>query len=342
MTSRQLVLDTLNFRNTTGIVPRQLWDLPWAGQNYPDQLLHIRETYPADIGGPETTYAKASSIAAGQPYEIGDYVDEWGCQFTSLQRGIVGEAKRPIVPAEDEDWEDTSRIHLPEEQLSFDRAAVNAYCAKTDRFMMAHACPNPFERLQYIRGTENLYVDLITQPKGLLDFMERMQEFYARQMTAWAETDVDALNFMDDWGAQRDLLISPDLWDQLFRPMYQQFIDIAHSHGKKIFMHSDGNILRILPKLIDMGLDAVNSQLFCMGLENLKPFRGKITFWGEIDRQHILPYGTTEDVRAAVREVRETLWQDGGCIAQCEFGIGAKPENVEAVFRTWEELGPRR
>ena len=73
-------------------------------------------------------------------------------------------------------------------------------------------------------------------------------------------------------------------------------------------------------------------------MDKLAPFKGKITFWGEICRQHLLPYGTVEDVRNSVRLVYDTLWDNGGCIAQCEFGAGAKPENVAAVFETWDEL----
>jgi hypothetical protein len=87
-----------------------------------------------------------------------------------------------------------------------------------------------------------------------------------------------------------------------------------------------------------LGLDAINAQLFCMGLEKLKPFKGQITFWGEIDRQHLLSTGTTKEVAAAVRQVKETLYQDGGVIAQCEFGPGANPENVYTVFETWNDL----
>lgn len=107
-----------------------------------------------------------------------------------------------------------------------------------------------------------------------------------------------------------------------------------------MFMHSDGHILSILPKLADMGLDAINSQIFCMGLEALKPLKGRITFWGEIDRQHMLPDGSPEDIDGAVDAVYAALWQDGGCIAQCEFGIGARPDNVRRVFERWTELRP--
>ena len=158
-------------------------------------------------------------------------------------------------------------------------------------------------------------------------------------MELWADTDVDGLVFADDWGGQNSLLISPEMWRRLFKPLYRDYIDIAHAHGKYAFMHSDGYIVEILPDLIELGLDAINAQVFCMGVEELgERFAGKITFWGEIDRQHVLPHGTTEDVYDAVRTVRRWLYRDGGVIAQCEFGPGAKPENVYSVFKAWDEL----
>ena len=103
-------------------------------------------------------------------------------------------------------------------------------------------------------------------------------------------------------------------------------------------MHSDGYILDILPDLVELGLDAVNSQIFCMGLENLKDFRGKICFWGEIDRQHLLPKRSVKEIEDAVGEVYSNLFHSGGVIAQCEFGAGANPINVRTVFQTWDSL----
>ncbi len=335
MTSRELVKATLEFRNTTGRAPRQLWHLPWAEIHHGEKLKKIIEDFPSDFGGAHTTYAE-SCKTVGDSCEIGDYIDDWGCHFINLQRGHIGEVKHPIVT--DEDWEDVSRVHIPEEHLSFDADMVNESCRAQDKFIMAGCCPNPFERLQYIRGTEQLYVDLMLQPTGMMEFIEKMHDYYKRLMTKWAQTEVDALNFMDDWGSQNALLINPKIWNQIFRPMYQDYIDIAHKHGKKIFMHSDGNTAQIYPLLIEMGLDAFNSQIFCIGIDNLAQYKGKITFWGEIDRQHMLPNGTEQDIVNAVKEVRAKLWQDGGCIAQCEFGPGANPDNVYTVFKTWNEM----
>jgi hypothetical protein len=142
----------------------------------------------------------------------------------------------------------------------------------------------------------------------------------------------------DDWGSQRSLMINPTMWRELFKPIYRDYVQIAHNAGKKFFMHSDGYIVDIYPDLIEVGVDALNSQIFCMGAEKLEPFAGRITFWGEIDRQYLLARGTTEEVAEAVRQVHRHLWKDGGCIAQCEFGAAAKPENVRAVFQTWNEV----
>lgn len=336
MTSRELVRNTLEFRNSHCRAPRDLWTLPWADLHHGEALSEIRRRFPNDYSGIPVIYKESSAVETGDPYAAGEYTDPWGCTFLNIQPGVIGEVKHPLVT--DEDWKEASKVTFPEHQLSFDIDQVNAACAKSDKWITAGCCPRPFEQLQFIRGTENLYMDLADPAPGFFEFLEKMQDFYCRLLTKWAQTDVDCLTFMDDWGSQRSLLISPAMWRKYFKPLYQQYIDIAHSHGKKISMHSDGYTLDIIPDLIEMGLDALNTQIFCIGVDKLAPFKGKITFWGEICRQHLLPYGTVEDVRNSVRQVYDTLWDNGGCIAQCEFGAGAKPENVAAVFETWDEL----
>lgn len=332
--SRELVYDTLNGKNM-GRVPRQMWVLPWAIDHYPEEYKKIIKKFPSDIEVVPVNYTQ-TPLTKGEMYEVGTYQDEWGCIFENKMKGIIGEVKRPLVI--DEEWEDTSKIHIPEELMTFDIQEVNRECRNSSRFMMAATCPRPFEQLQFIRGTENLYIDLMMRPEKMFDFIEKMHDFYCRLLTKWAQTEVDALNFMDDWGSQQSLLINPTIWKEIFMPMYKDYIDIAHQHGKKIFMHSDGNIKHILPELIDLGLDAINSQIFCMGLEELAQYKGKITFWGEIDRQQLLPLGSTQEIEEAVKKVYEKLWNNGYCIAQCEFGPGAKPENIFKVFETWDDL----
>ena len=336
MTSRDLVKATLEFRNTSGRAPRQLWTLPWAVYQFGDAVAQIERDFPPDIVCAPCILEQSPAPVKGDPTAIGQFTDDWGCTFENKQRGVVGEVKIPLV--KEEDWSDSGNIYIPEELLTFDVNAVNAFCKPSDRFVVMGACPRPFEQLQFIRTTEELYADLMDPPKKMLEFLEKMHDFYCRLVTKWAQTDVDAVTFMDDWGSQKSLLINPKIWVQLFKPLYKDYIAIAKKFGKKTFMHSDGYTLEIYPHLIELGLDAFNSQIFCMGVENLAQFRGQITFWGEIDRQHILPEGALEDVDAAVEQVYTHLWKDGGCIAQCEFGAGAKPENVRRVYEKWNSL----
>jgi uroporphyrinogen-III decarboxylase len=172
------------------------------------------------------------------------------------------------------------------------------------------------------------------RPSGeLRAFLQRLHAFYVEELTLWAQTEVDGLSFMDDWGSQHAVLISPELWRELFKPLYAEYIAIAHAHGKHAFMHSDGYIADFIPDLIEIGLDALNSQVFCMDVEDLgERFGGKLTFWGELDRQQLLPNATTAEIEAAARRLETAFHHDGGFIAQCEFGPGARPENVYAFF----------
>ncbi len=336
MTSKELVYSTLEGTNKSGRAPRHLWVLPWATNNYPEQLEQMNKEFEWDMCySPIPTYEKPLP-AKGNAHEVGEFIDNWGCVFTNIHRGVIGEVKDPIVKGEE--WEDVDNIHIPEEELLFDIEEVNELCKPLkDKFIVSACYPRPFEQLQFIRGTAELFMDLMDMPEKMTDFIAKMHDFYCRLVTKWAKTDIDAIKFQDDWGSQIDLLISPEIWRSVFKPMYQDYIDIAHAHGKKILMHSDGNTLRILPELIEMGLDGINTQIFCIGIEQLEQFKGKITFWGEIDRQNIIPYGTTKEVDEAVKLVHNTLWQDGYCIAQVEFGPGAKPENISQVFKSWDE-----
>lgn len=332
-TSRELVYQALNFKKPYR-APRDLWTLPIAQWSHPKEYAALVADFPPDIVG-VSGHERHIAPTYGDQYAIGEYTDEWGSTFHSIQAGVIGEVKDPLI----KDWDaDVVKAHVPREWLTIDRDAINRDCDALDQFTLCGHCPRPFEQMQFLRGTVNLYMDLMDPPAAMQRFLLDMHAFYCELFEAWARTDVDALRFMDDWGGQHALLIKPQLWREIFKPLYRDYAQIARSHGKKFFMHSDGYIVDIYPDLIEIGIDAVNSQIFCMGVDALAPFAGKITFWGEIDRQHLLAFGTTHDIEHAVSDVHDKLWRDGGCIAQCEFGAGAKPENVRRVYESWEKL----
>ena len=333
MKSRDLVYDTLDF-NGPKRVPRDMWLLPWAGIHYPKELKRIQKRFPSDFAGPPVKFEKQIKTS-GDPYKLGIFVDEWGSIFENIQEGVHGEVRSPYV----ETWDDWQKVRPPSEVLKFDIELVNAFCRESDHFLFGGTCPRPFERMQFLRGSQNLYLDLADPPGEFYELLNVVHQHYVKEMEVWASTDVDALNFMDDWGSQRSLLINPKQWRKIFKPLYKDYIDIAHQAGKKIFMHSDGYIFDIYEDMIELGLDAINSQLFSMDIEEIgRRFGGRITFWGEIDRQHLLPRGTTQQIAEAVQRVKDALYHNGGVIAQCEFGPGGKPENVAMVYQTWNEV----
>jgi hypothetical protein len=333
MTPRDLVRRALDHASPPRM-PRHAWITPWAEQQFPDAVVRLRAEFPNDIVTAPALYLKPP-IVVGHQYERGVYIDEWGCRFENAYDGMLGLLGDPVLRR----WSDLDAFRTPDGLLAVDREAVNAFCDRTDRFVLAGTLLRPFERLGFLRGMEQALVDLLEGSPQLLDLLGRIRQHYRAEAEAWAATRVDALFVMDDWGSEDRLLIPPDRWRRLFKPIYQEYCEAARRAGKFVFMHSDGWILDVLPDLVEIGVDALNSQVSCMGASALGRFRGRITFWGEIDRQAVLANGSAADVRRAVDEAHAHLYADGGIIAQCEFGPGARPDNVLEVFRCWQSFG---
>ena len=101
MTSRELVKATIEFKNTNGRAPRDLWTLDWASIHYPNELAAIRQKYPNDYAGLPVEYKEHSKVEKGHPTEVGQYIDPWGSIFTNVQRGVIGVPQPlPLLPLE--------------------------------------------------------------------------------------------------------------------------------------------------------------------------------------------------------------------------------------------------
>ncbi|HUV88557.1 MAG TPA: hypothetical protein VMY80_02805 [Anaerolineae bacterium] len=118
--------------------------------------------------------------------------------------------------------------------------------------------------MQFLRGTENLMMDLAWGVNQVYRLRDLVHEFFMREIALWTKTDVDGISFMDDWGTQTNLLISSQMWREVFKPLYADYCQLIHGTGKFAFFHSDGHIVSIIPDLIEIGVDAVNAQLFCL------------------------------------------------------------------------------
>ena len=265
--------------------------------------------------------------------------DAWGCIFEAAEDGVTGEVRNPILTG----WSQLDTFTPPWDVLEqADLTQVNACCAASDKFVMERFCDlQPFQRLQYLRGTETLFLDLAYAEAPLYRLRDRIQEYYLRKLEMLCRTDVDGVHVEDDWGSQTALLISPVQWREFFKPLYQQYCDLAHAHGKRLVLHSDGYIAEILPDLVEIGVDAVNAQLDCMDVEAIAAqYHGRITFWGGFDRQRLLPFGTEAEIRAEVRRIAAAFFRYGrtGVVAQCFRDKGVREEAIDAVYDEWTRI----
>jgi hypothetical protein len=302
-------------------------------------VAELKRRFPSDFTTTRYFYPP-SPRSTGDPYKAGYSTDGWGCVFKNIQEGLIGEVEEPILA----NMEDAKSYIPPREQLPDDKSkardAMNEFYGSTDKFVFANVCPQPWERYQFLRGTENALIDVLMPELGGGDLLRKIHDFFLTELEFWIEAEFDAVRLSDDWGAQKQLLIRPDLWREIFKPIYRDYCELAKAHGKYVFFHSDGYITDIYEDLIEIGIDAINSQLFCMDMAELcRIAKGKITFWGEIDRQRVLTSDNPMDGREAVREVARHLYDPaGGVIAQFEFSAGANPETALVIFDEWETV----
>ena len=334
MTGRERVLRAVNFEGPDR-VPVDLWILPAARMRHGAQLEQLLDCHPRDI---ISVVGPCETGADPEVYQEGTFVDFWGCTWTNINPGIVGEVKGEFL-GEDE------ALAAYETPLSFLEASWAAERERlTRRVAEARATGNfviggwmnPYERMQFLRGVENLYCDIALESDELFRLRQIVWDFYRAYIDRWMEQDTDAIVIGDDWGSQRSLLISPEAWRKVFKPMYRDLIDRVRSAGKMVFVHSDGYIYDLYPEFIELGVKAINSQLWCMDLEQIaENFAGKITFWGELSRQNTMPFGTPEEIREKAALMRSKLYRNGGLIGECEVGREVPLENIQAALESW-------
>lgn len=337
MTSRERVLNTLEFKGADRI-PLDVWTLPAAHLEYGERLAELARRYPTDIvsftGPLDHGYTPAY-------YEIGSFVDPWGSQWRNLQAGIIGEVKKPVFSDYEalRGYQSPKRLFVAEWERDKKKLAQQIAQARTGEKFVIGGWISLFERMQYLRGTEELYCDIALEEPEMMQMIDIVMDFMRVYVDAWLQMDIDAMAFGDDWGTQISLLISPDSWRKLFKPLYLELIQKIKAAGKKVFFHSDGCIFDLYGDFIELGVDAINSQLWCMGVEKVaERYGGQITFWGEISRQTTLPKGTPDDVRQAAEKMKRLLHKNGGgLIGQSEFNRDVPLENMEAFYCAWNE-----
>ncbi len=195
---------------------------------------------------------------------------------------------------------------------------------------------------EMIRGTEQMFVDLLVDPELAEHIFKRLNDFagaHVERILEAAGGKVQISQVTDDLGSQSGLLMSMDMVEQFLGKYYDQNIKRLKSNGIKVFHHDDGAIVSAIPWLCEKDIDILNPiqwHLPGWNLAEIKEKYGKkICFHSAIDNQDILPFGTVEDVRAEVRTCLDHLYSDrtGFILGPCHnLQVMTPIENILAMY----------
>lgn len=271
-----------------------------------------------------TSVGWANSYYATETYsEDGEtYIDEWGITWKNVayETGFGKGHYTEMVghPLADDLAIDAYQPPDPNRPELYAEAERLIQEHKDEYWIVGVTVTTIFETAWALRGYEKTLMDLVLNP----DFIERLFDIpFHYHLTAarkLVEMGVDMIWTGDDVGAQNKMLISPDTWRRFFKPRMATFISTLKSINPelKVAYHSDGLIYPIIPDLIEIGLDVLNPiQPRSMAPEEVKKkFGDKLCFWGSMDEQHTLPFGTPADVEREVIARLRTLGRNGGLV----------------------------
>ncbi len=335
MNSRERVLRAIRFESPDR-TPVNYSVMPGTLQRHGQAVLDLCARYPGDFWPvamlriPERDHAHYGPD--GRYFKR--WTDEWGCVWEFLQEGLNGEVKQSPL----EDWSALAEYRLPPPP-DLSRAALAAAREVMDRqkerYVGWGGVGNLFERMQYLRGVENLFCDIAEDREEVYRLADRLvDEYLVPHVERALAAGADIVGFVDDWGAQQQMLISPAAFRRIFKPRYARMFGMVRDAGALVWLHSDGMILDIVDDLVEIGLNVLNPQLSCHDLTALAAkTRGRLAIATDIHRQGVLQFGTSDDVRRYVREVKQAFHSPvGGLIFQVGCEADMPLANLEACL----------
>ena len=334
MKPRDFVLEQIHHRETRPIP----FTLGFEGD--------VAERLDAHYGGPAwreklTPYIVHVSII-GEDWLGDQKVDERRSRdaFGTVWRSDLRPAHLETPGLPEPSFED---YEFPTADAFIDPQAVEAarrHCeAHPDSFRVAGFGFGLFERTWTIRGFVNALTDAIAEPDFYEELLDRIMELHLAFIAASAELPVDGIMCSDDWGDQRGVILGPDRWRKFVKPCQARLYEAVHDAGKLTLTHCCGGIADIMGDVIEIGLDVLESiQPEAMDPYELKKEWGdRITFWGGLGSQSVLPFGTPEEVKAEARRLCTEMGRGGGYILAPAKALQPETptENAAAVFEAF-------
>lgn len=298
--------------------------------------------------------ASAFEYAFRDEGEYEAYTDEWGIGWCRpLDGGFYYDmCFHPLAGAKSLD--DLKAYPFPDplddSRFATLRVQAQAAVAKGKAVALAGPCAGIAEITSWLRGYERYYVDLARHKDWVGTMLDRLVEFksaYWQRALGEIGDLVDVVIEADDLGGQQSLLMSPRTYRQVIQPRHKRlFSFIKEQASVKIFYHTCGSVRRLIPDLIDAGIDIFNPVQMSaadMNLRALKQEFGRdLVFWGGgVDTQRVLGQATPAEIRDHVRQNIEALAPGGGFVFAAVHDIQANvpPENIMAMWEAWREYG---
>lgn len=191
-----------------------------------------------------------------------------------------------------------------------------------------------WEASWYLRSMEELMIDMMMESEAATVLLDKITDFACAKARAYATAGLDILSLGDDIGTQNSLMIGVGLWEQWLQPRLKKVIQAAKEIKPDIliFYHSCGYILPFIDKLIDSGVEILNPiQPECMEFDEVyERFGDRVSFWGTLGTQQLLPFGTKEEVRRVAFSRLKKCGRRGGIV------IG--PTHIVEPEVPWENL----
>jgi len=283
-------------------------------------------------------------------YDDGSTVDIWGVQRRPMPNEY-GEYAEPVnLPYSWTSVAAAETFNWPSPDW-FDYDAIGPQCRKYPNMALAggsYGVGDFINGVAFGRGVEQVLIDIALEDPVYLYIVEKRHRFFMEQIERIlraAEGRIDFLLCGDDFGSQRGPLISPEAFDNLFAPKKKEFFDMVHSYGAKISHHCCGSSVELIPKFIEIGMDALQTiqpQAAGMDPYELKDqFGARLALHGAVDVQGWLQRATVQEVKDEVNRLMDRVGQGGGYIlAPCH---NIQPDTpIENVLAVYEAVAERR
>lgn len=282
----------------------------------------------------------------GPAYRKGEkFKDSWGCVWEASIDGLEGVVvEHPLA-----DWDSLETWEPPDPMTTGDRGPVDweatrrhVAAAKERGELTGGGVPHGFLllRLTYLRGFENTMIDMATQDPRLDTLIEILIDHNMKIIQQWVDMDVDMMQLAEDLGAQTSPIIGPAMFRRYITPAYERLIAPCREKDMLVALHSDGNIMPLMDEFNFAGVNIINPQDLCNGIENLaREVKGKFSICLDIDRQTIVPFGTRQEIRDLIEyEVRTLGSPEGGLEMICGIYPPTPPENVDALLEAMRDF----